>query len=148
MNTYTFESGTKSKILITFVIGVLILLLGVGINALKSSKSHDTHADSAQHDAVSHASNDEHSVNNHDENAHASDHHVKPVTVKSKLLANFYALFLFGFYIALACIFFISATTIAWGGWQVQIQKIPLAITTKYFYFLRSVICFIFIFQT
>ncbi|QQR98531.1 MAG: hypothetical protein IPK18_03110 [Sphingobacteriales bacterium] len=139
MNTYTFESGTKSKILITFVIGVLILLLGIGMNALKSSKSadaHGTHQTAAEH----HDATDAHAQNvhadEHGQDAHSGGHHEKPITLKSKLLANFYSLFLFGFYIALTALFFISAATIAWGGWQIQIQKIPLAISRNIFIFL------------
>lgn len=142
MNTYNFESGTKAKILITFVIGVLILLLGIALNkdgsSSKAHNSHDTHS-VAQHDT--------HSVDaatSHDAHADDSHGHAKEVTLKSKLLANFYSLFLFGFYIALAALFFISAATIAWGGWYVQIQKIPLAMTRNIFVFLAILfVCFV-----
>jgi len=139
MNTYTFESSTKSKILITFVIGVLVLLLGIGLNA-KGNKASDTHA---HHSVAQDAGHDTgHTVVTED----AHHGHDKPVTLKSKLLANFYSLFLFGFYIALAALFFISAATIAWGGWHVQIQKIPLAMTKNIFVFLFILgLCFVFL---
>jgi hypothetical protein len=156
MNTYSFESGTKSKILITFVIGVLILLLGIGLNVLKSGKSseHDAHT-AAQHDEVNaeqpagNSASAMQSLQAHLEDgaataAHEDAHH-KPVTLKAKLLANFYSLFLFGFYIALTALFFIAAATIAWGGWQIQIQKIPLAMTRNIFVFLAILfLCFVF----
>ncbi len=141
MNTYTFESGTKSKILITFVIGVLILLLGIGLNMGKGDKTsnhnvtHQAEAKDPGHDA--------HGGHNADAQGH--DSHEQPITLKAKLLANFYSLFIFAFYIALAALFFISAATITWGGWHIQIQKIPLAMTRNIFVFLFILfLCFFF----
>lgn len=49
---------------------------------------------------------------------------------------NTYNVFYFGFYIALAAMFFLAGTNLAWGGWQIQIQKIPLAIAMNVILFL------------
>ncbi|MFN8260218.1 MAG: hypothetical protein U0X41_04675 [Chitinophagales bacterium] len=118
MNTYVFDSGTKKNIFIAFGIGVLFLILGVLFFGNKEShESHATHAQVTEAKAVTH------------EVAAEGHEHAAP-TVRMTIIANIYNIFYFGFYIALAALFFLAATNIAWGGWQIQIQKIPLAMAS------------------
>jgi len=137
MNTYVFDSSTKKKLFITFGIGVLLLLLGMALFGGKPA--HDEHAKhGAKHEVV-----DTH----HEaakEAAHEGGHHAAAPTLGLTLIANTYNVFYFGFYIALAALFFLAATNIAWGGWQIQIQKIPLAISTTIGFFLLC-LCIMFL---
>lgn len=135
MNTYTFDSSTKKNILIAFGIGVLLLLLGIFTFSDGSNAKHDSKHEAAVH-AESHTDNHATvSDAGHGEAAHEAHGHAAP-TVKTSLIANSYNVFYFFFYIALAAVFFISATNIAWGGWQIQIQKITLAMAVPIVLFL------------
>jgi len=127
MNTYVFDSSTQKKLFISFFIGVALLLLGVAF--FPSNTSHDEHH-TTKHEVTA-SKNTETSVV-----AEESSHHTEAVTVGKTIMANTYNVFYFGFYIALAALFFLGATNIAWGGWQIQIQKIPLAISTTIVFFL------------
>ncbi|MCB9033046.1 MAG: hypothetical protein H6553_04345 [Chitinophagales bacterium] len=153
MNTYKFESGTKSKIFTTLIVGIIILALGFGISALKYKKASnpkvehvEEHGATEGHAEVaenSHATHDEAQADTHHaDNAHG-EHEAATVSSPLKIfLANFYALFLYGFFVCVAAIFFLAATTIAWGGWQIQIQKIPLAMTRSIYLFLGLILAF------
>ncbi len=126
MNTYVFDSSTKKKLFLSFGIGVLLLLLGVLF--FDGSNTPDHHA-ASKHEvaAVSH------------ETAKApaeGAEHGEEVTLSKTILMNVYNVFYFGFYIALAAMFFLAGTNLAWGGWQIQIQKIPLAIAMNIILFL------------
>ena len=123
MNTYVFDSGTKKNIFIAFGIGVVFLILGVLFFGNK--ESHDNHATNnhATHETVAEAKAPVH------EAATEGHGHAAP-TLKMTIVANIYNIFYFAFYIALAALFFLAATNIAWGGWQIQIQKIPLAMAS------------------
>ncbi|HQV79149.1 MAG TPA: hypothetical protein PLJ42_10725 [Chitinophagales bacterium] len=122
MNTYVFDSSTKKNIFITLGIGVLMLILGV---LFFDSGSHEKEAShSATHTAVT---TDKHTTA--DEHTATADHGHAAPTVKTSLIANTHNVLYFFFYIALASIFFLAATNIAWGGWQIQIQKIALAMS-------------------
>lgn len=111
MNTYVFDSSTKKNIFIAFGIGLVFFILGVLFFNNGNANKH-THT----HKAVATAT-------------HTTEggHHAEAPTVKTAIIANIYNVFYFGFYIALAALFILAATNIAWGGWQIQIQKIPLA---------------------
>ncbi|MEZ4879405.1 MAG: hypothetical protein R2801_04475 [Chitinophagales bacterium] len=125
---------TKSKIFTTLIVGIIILALGFGISALKYKKASnpkvehvEEHGATEGHAEVaenSHATHDEAQADTHHaDNAHG-EHEAATVSSPLKIfLANFYALFLYGFFVCVAAIFFLAATTIAWGGWQIQIQK-------------------------
>ncbi|MBX7225417.1 MAG: hypothetical protein K1X55_05260 [Chitinophagales bacterium] len=56
--------------------------------------------------------------------------HHKVGTLKDKIITNLYAVVLFFLYIGLAAMFVLAATTLALGGWQIQMQKIFLAIAS------------------
>ncbi|HOY42096.1 MAG TPA: hypothetical protein PLX60_09550 [Chitinophagales bacterium] len=125
MNTYVFDSGTKKNIFIAFGIGVVFLILGVLFFGNK--ESHDNHATNnhATHETVAEAK----AKAPVHEAATEGHGHAAP-TLKMTIVANIYNIFYFAFYIALAALFFLAATNIAWGGWQIQIQKIPLAMAS------------------
>lgn len=53
-------------------------------------------------------------------------------TKSGKAIASIYSVLIFFFFIALTGLFFLSGATIAYGGWQIQIQKIPLALTATF----------------
>lgn len=130
MNTYVFDSSTKKNLFITFGIGVLLLLLGMAFFGSKSSNAnHEDHT--AKHEVVTNApAQDAHIVKE------TTGHHGAEPTLGLTIIANIYNVFYFGFYIALGALFFLAATNIAWGGWQIQIQKIPLAISMTIIFFL------------
>jgi hypothetical protein len=125
MNTYVFDSSTKKNLFITFGIGVLLLLLGILF--FGNSGSHETHGKATHAQKVEAKAAPEASAEGHG--------HSQP-TLKTTIIANAYNIFYFGFYIALAALFFLAATNIAWGGWQIQIQKIPLAMGSTIVVFL------------
>ena len=127
MNTYVFDSGTKKNIFIAFGIGVLLLILGVLF--FGNSESHSNHATATHGQAV------EAKAVTAEPAAVEGHGHAAP-TLKMTVIANIYNIFYFGFYIALAALFFLAATNIAWGGWQIQIQKIPLAMASTIVVFL------------
>jgi hypothetical protein len=131
MNTYVFDSSTQKKLFISFGIGVLLLILGIFFSG--SSKTKEEHTSVAKTEVVAKASNHE-STETHE--AEAGHGHHAEASVSLLVKANIYSLFYFGFYIAIAALFFLSATNIAWGGWQVSFQKIPLAISTTVVFFL------------
>src|SRR5689334_14799943 len=128
MNTYVFEAGTKKKILYAFLAGLIFLAAGILFSGSghKETKSAEEHATVASHEVKQEAPASEMKAPAHHEEE-------KVVTTGTKVLANFYPLFFFGFFISLAAIFILSAATVAWGGWQVQIQKITLSITQNIF---------------
>ena len=113
MNTYVFDSSTKKNIFISFGIGLVFFILGVLFFGNGNTDNSHAHGHATNIEAQSHAEN--------------GGHHGEAPTVKTAIVANVYNIFYFGFYIALASLFILSATNIAWGGWQIQIQKIPLA---------------------
>ncbi|HRH56788.1 MAG TPA: hypothetical protein PLS10_03985 [Chitinophagales bacterium] len=125
MNTYVFDSSTKKNLFITFGIGVLLLLLGILF--FGNSESHEAHGKVTHTQTVEAKAAPEAAAEGHG--------HAQP-TLKTTIIANAYNIFYFGFYIALAALFFLAATNIAWGGWQIQIQKIPLAMSTTIVIFL------------
>lgn len=130
MNTYVFDSSTQKKLFITFGIGVLLLLLGILFTGGKqSTEEHE----GTKHEAVAKANVTE-TVTPAEEATEG--HHHTEASVGLLIKANIYSLFYFGFYIAIAALFFLAATNIAWGGWQVSFQKIPLAISTTVVFFL------------
>ena len=143
MNTYVFDSSTKKNLFITFGIGVLLLLLGMAFFGNKStSDNHD--GQSTKHEVVSNA----HAAEAHVVKEVASEgHHKSEPTLGLTLIANLYNVFYFGFYIALGALFFLAATNIAWGGWQIQIQKIPLAISVTIVFFLVCLIIMFLLFN-
>ncbi len=105
----------------------------LGILFSGSNKTKEEHTSVAKTEVVANASNNV-STETHD--AEAGHGHHADASVALLVKANIYSLFYFGFYIAIAALFFLSATNIAWGGWQVSFQKIPLAISTTVVFFL------------
>jgi hypothetical protein len=141
MNTYVFDSSTKKKLFITFGIGVLLLLLGMAFFGNKPA--HDEHEKhGAKHEQTSVAHTTAATVE-----AKPQGHHGAEPTLGLTIIANIYNVFYFGFYIALAALFFLAATNIAWGGWQIQIQKIPLAISTTIVFFLACLLVMFLLFS-
>ncbi|MCB0507177.1 MAG: hypothetical protein KDD21_02640 [Bacteroidetes bacterium] len=137
MNTYVFDSSTKSKLIKAFLVGLVLFIIGVAIH-WNDGKQVNTHTENTTAVAAAHGS----AVEHHE--ATAEGHHVQP-TLKTLIVANTYNVFYFGFYIALAALFFLAATNVAWGGWHIQIQKIPLAISVNIALFLfLLIIMFIF----
>lgn len=133
MNTYVFDSSTQKNIFITLAVGIVMVILGIFFFD-SGSKAHDTHGHAPVH-AEAKADN-HHAVSDTKQEAAAEGHGHAAPTVKTALIANIYNVFYFFFYIALASVFFLAATNIAWGGWQIQIQKIPLAMATPIVVFL------------
>ncbi|MFN8238242.1 MAG: hypothetical protein U0T77_08740 [Chitinophagales bacterium] len=127
MNTYVFDSSTKKKLFLSFGIGVLLLLLGVLF--FDGSNSADSHA--SKHEVAAAA----HETAKASAPAEAAEHG-EEVTLSKTILMNAYNVFYYGFYIALAAMFFLAGANLAWGGWQIQIQKIPLAIAMNIILFL------------
>ncbi len=144
MNTYVFDSSTQRKLFMTFGIGVLLLVLGILFSgANHSSESHG----STKHEVVNNSESTNHTVST-SEHASAGNHHAKgEASVGLLIKANIYSIFYFGFYIAIAALFFIAATNIAWGAWQVSFQKIPLAISTTSIFFLIALFIMFFFFK-
>lgn len=131
MNTYVFDSSTQKKLFITFGIGVLLLLLGILFSGgSNTTEEHGT----AKHENVVTAKTTAEAISGF-ESEGAESHHAE-ASVGLLIKANIYSIFYFGFYIAIAALFFLAATNIAWGGWQVSFQKIPLAISTTVVFFL------------
>jgi hypothetical protein len=54
------------------------------------------------------------------------------ITKGSKAIASIYSVVIFLFFIALTGMFFLSGATLAYGGWQIQIQKLPLALSATF----------------
>ena len=136
MNTYVFDSSTKKNLFVSFGIGLLFLLLGMIF--FDDGQSHDTHAKATHHQVVE-AKAATLEV--------ATEGHAKAITLRTTVIANIYNIFYFGFYIALAALFFLAATNIAWGGWQIQIQKIPLAMASTIVVFLACLLVMFLLFN-
>lgn len=85
----------------------------------------DTHATEA-HTADAHPVADAHAGEDHDDHAAHAEHHGP--TLRTHIIGNVYAVILFAFWVGVAALFFLSGSTLALGGWQIQIQKIVLAI--------------------
>ena len=131
MNTYVFDSSTKKNIFISFGIGVVLFILGVLFYSNgETSHKHET-ATKIEAKAAP---------------AVEEGHHAAP-TVKMAVIANVYNVIYFAFYVALAALFFLAATNIAWGGWQIQIQKIPLAMAATIGVFLAGLLVMFLLFN-
>jgi hypothetical protein len=149
MNTYTFSPGAKSNIIKAFVIGLVIFVLGIVFNAAGGGDGHgDDHhgsatvkseqlmaeaastSEKAPADAHSDASahSDAHSTAGDHGDAHGDGHHAEKASLKKLVIANVYTVVLFAFWISIAALFFLSAATLALGGWQIQIQKVILSV--------------------
>ncbi len=106
--------------------------------AEKAPVTEDTHAvttTAAEHSADTHAAEahpaahatDAHAAEAHESHdEHAEGHHGP--TLRTHIIGNVYTVVLFAFWVGIAALFFLSASTLALGGWQIQIQKIVLAI--------------------
>ena len=118
MNTYVFDSSTKKNIFISFGIGLVLFILGVlFFNNHEQTATHAAEQVKTETKATTAA-------------VAESEHGNVAPTVKMAVIANIYNVFYFMFYLALAALFFLAATNIAWGGWQIQLQKIPLAMSS------------------
>ena len=92
---------------------------------------HDT-----DHATTTHGADDGHGHGDHgahgdghgDHGAHDA-HAVHAPTAKQALISNFWVLVMIAFWTGVAAMFFIAASTVAWAGWFVQIQKVSLALT-------------------
>jgi cytochrome bd-type quinol oxidase subunit 2 len=85
--------------------------------------AHATTATPAEHSVG------EHKAAEHGEAAHAETHE-KGSSLRAIIISNVYTVILFAFWIGITALFFLSGATLALGGWQIQIQKIPLAIAS------------------
>lgn len=137
MNTFTFESGTKSFLYKVFFVGVLVFALGVLFNSIGGSGSdkHDNHNDhGAKHSMVApHNKSSNTDVFNqltasNDEMGAGDAHHAEKPGLKKIIVANVYTIILLAFWVGIAALFFLSAATLALGAWQVQIQKTIFAV--------------------
>lgn len=140
MNTYVFDSGTQKKLFISFGIGVLLLLLGVLFHGSGNSGSgeHGSAVKTEMAKAEAPAAEAK-------EAAAEGGEEFKEAPLGITVIANVYNVFYFGFYIALAALFFLAGATVAWGGWQIQIQKVPLAMAMNIILFL-GLLLFMFLF--
>lgn len=95
-----------------------------------------------EHHADAHAA-DTHATEAAD---HAADAHAEHgPTLRTHIIANVYTVFLFAFWVGIAALFFLSAATLALGGWQIQIQKVVLSIAgTLPFSIIGMVVMFLF----
>jgi hypothetical protein len=139
MNTYVFDSSTKKNLFISFAVGVLLMILGI-LTFGGDKHAADTHHGEAKHTTeatTAHTDADAKTAHTevHAEEAHG---HAAEATLGKTILMNVYNVFYFAFYIALAAMFFLAATNLAWGGWQIQIQKIPLAMGMNIILFLGA----------
>lgn len=123
-NQYVLDAGTQKNIFIAFAIGVVLLILGVLFTNAGKKEAHEEHGTKTEHVVTENAAHEAVAE-------HKGGHHAEEVTVKEVVMFNAYNVFYFGFYIALAALFFLAGATLAWGGWQIQIQKIPLAIASN-----------------
>lgn len=139
MNTYVFDSSTKKNLLISFGVGLLLLILGV-LTFGGSKHEADTHHEATAHKTEASAAHAEAPKAAHGEETHAAEEHGHgaEATLGQTIMMNVYNVFYFAFYIALAAMFFLAATNLAWGGWQIQIQKIPLAMGMNIILFLGA----------
>ncbi|HUH75021.1 MAG TPA: hypothetical protein VLZ75_11540 [Chitinophagales bacterium] len=152
MNTYIFAPEAKSFLIKGFIIGIVIFIIGIAIkwNVGTETPSHDKdHAQVATTtqtllaqaetgDTESLASTPEviseapaevtadHAVAHADEDLSAHASH-EP-TLRTHIIANIYTIVMFAFWIGVAALFFLSATTLALGGWHIQIQKVILSV--------------------
>lgn len=140
MNTYIFDSSAKKNILIAFGIGVLLLLIGIFTYNSGAPTGHgdDKHAVHAAAKDATHAAATEGAEHGHG--------HEAP-TLRTSLIANSYNVFYYFFYIALGAIFILAAANVAWGGWQIQVQKITLAMTVPIVVFLGLLFVMFFAFN-
>ncbi|MDB5227687.1 MAG: quinol:cytochrome c oxidoreductase quinone-binding subunit 2 [Bacteroidota bacterium] len=139
MNRYIFESSTKKKILYAFLIGILLFAVGAAKKYFEDKSEFSGNEEAKTEMTKTSESGQEkftapatHRV----EKKTATEEEYKEGSLGMTILANTYSIFYFGFYIALAAMFFLAATTVAWGGWQVQIQKIFLALAAPIVMFL------------
>lgn len=153
MNTYIFAPQAKSFLIKGFLVGLVLFVIGIACkwNAGSEDHGHDDHhavntvktelllaeaetstSDNAAHGeevvkvtaADAHGADAHAAHDSHDE--HAEGHHGP--TLRTHIIGNVYAVILFAFWVGVAALFFLSGSTLALGGWQIQIQKIVLAI--------------------
>ena len=93
----------------------------------EESLGEPTEANADDHDAQAAATHDT-------DDAHGDDHgsHDTPVTVKSIIMTNIWAMLQFFFWIAFTALFFLAAHTVGWAGWHIQVQKILLSFTALF----------------
>lgn len=141
MNTFKFPEIARKNLIIAMIVGLVILALGTFLKAKSISKeAHPVaHHEGNKHESTEHAVV-EHSNNEHHEESSVNEEHpygfadpfghTHPASITKVVVGNIYAVFLLCFWVAIAALFFLSGSTLALGGWQIQIQKIPLAIAT------------------
>jgi hypothetical protein len=156
MNTYLFAPGAKSFLIKGFIIGAIIFIIGIAINwnvghEKSPEKEHHSQlvnstttllADNHTGDSISVANTAavvEKSTDSHVDHATAhsestdkdhatlSETHEQP-TLRTHIIANIYTIILYAFWIGVTALFFLSATTLALGGWHIQIQKVILSV--------------------
>lgn len=156
MNTYIFSPSAKSFLIKGFIVGLVIFAIGVALNwnVGKETPSHDAHhsqlatnsntllAQAETGDSIALASTPvaisettievtaDHTVvpvaAAEDHSAHAVAH--EEPTLRTHIIANVYTIVMFAFWVGVAALFFLSATTLALGGWHIQIQKVILSV--------------------
>jgi len=105
--------------------------------AAKATVAEEHHDDHAHHAADAHAGAAH-------EEGHDAGHHAEP-TLRTHIISNVYTVVLFAFWVGIAALFFLSGSTLALGGWQIQIQKVILSIAgTLPFSILLMIIFFAF----
>lgn len=153
MNTYIFTPEAKSFLIKGFFIGIVLFILGVGLkwNVGKETATHEKQhsqttvttqsllAENHSVDSISVMSaatvtsentaavHTDHSTSHagEDVGTHAESH--EP-TLRTHIIANLYTIVMFAFWIGVSALFFLSATTLALGGWHIQIQKVILSV--------------------
>lgn len=158
MNTYIFAPGAKSFLIKGFVVGIIIFIIGIALNwnvghETVNHEEHHSQAITNNHlllaennagdsmsvtatsaTTINETSNDAHaehvaapSENLDEEHSALGESHEQP-TLRAHIIANVYTIIMYAFWIGVAALFFLSATTLALGGWHIQIQKVILSI--------------------
>lgn len=122
MSKFSFNNSIKKKLSILMISGIVFFAIGFFTQGrVKSAVDHhETHTS-----VEAHAEHD-----SHDSPQVHAEHEEEASSLKTIILANLYAIIMLAFWVGVAAVFFLAATTTAWGGWQVTFQKVPLAISS------------------
>ena len=152
MNTYIFSPEAKRFCIKGIIAGLIIFLVGVGINWNfgKDNGHHvaeaGTHTEHLLAEANSHSD-----VHYEGDESVAKEIQSDPThhtaTLKTLVISNVYIIVQYAYWIGLAALFFLSATTLALGGWHIQVQKSILAIAGTLPYSIATLILFFALFS-
>ncbi len=134
---FEFTSGAKKKIITTFVVGLVLALIGIFVigsgnhgheEAHGAVHSKETVAASSQHHDGHGASAHEHSKAGHHEGGeHAEGGHHGATGIALRVIKNLWHNSIFFTGIAVIGVFFIAFNYIAQAGWSAAIKRVPEA---------------------